>query len=215
MNDINLRQNVLDELEFEPSLNAANIGVTADDGVVTLTGHVGSYTERVKAEKVVKQVKGVRGLAVELEVRYPGDTQTSDDEIARRALQIIAWDTTIPKDKVQVKVEDGWVTLSGEVEWHYQKVDAEYAVHRLSGVKGITDTMTIKPSVEASDIKSRIENAFERNARIEADDIRVTTSGGKVTLDGHVKAWFERNAAENAAWAVPGVTAVDDRLRLS
>lgn len=187
MTDISLRQDVLDELEFEPSLDAANIGATVQNGVVTLTGHVKSYMEKVKAEEVVRHIKGVRGIAQELEVRWPGDKKTSDDEIAQRALNIIAWDTTIPKDKVQVKVENGWVTLSGQVEWYYQKSAAENAVYRLSGISGIHNQLTIEPRVQAADVKNRIENAFKRNAEVESDRIQVSVAGRKVTLDGDVK----------------------------
>jgi osmotically-inducible protein OsmY len=215
MSDVSLRQNIIDELEFEPSLNAVNIGVTVDDGVVTLTGHVGSYMEKVRAERVVQRIKGVHGVAEELEVRYPSDKKTSDDEIAKRALNIISWDTSIPANKVQVKVEGGWITLSGQVEWYYQKVSAESAVRKISGIKGVSNMLTIEPRVQPSDIKNRIENALKRKAGVEASKIKVSVAGGKVTLDGDVNAWFERNAAEDAAWAAPGVTSVEDHIRIA
>jgi osmotically-inducible protein OsmY len=215
MSDVSLRQNIIDEFEFEPSLNAANIGVAVDNGVVTLTGHVGSYMEKVRAERVVQRIKGVHGVAEELEVRYPGDKKTSDDEIAKRALNIISWDTSIPANKVQVKVEGGWITLSGQVEWYYQKVSAEEAVRKISGIKGVSNMLTIEPRVQPSDIKNRIENALKRKAGVEASKIKVSVAGGKVTLDGDVNAWFERNAAEGAAWAAPGVTSVEDHIRIA
>lgn len=215
MSDVSLRQNIIDEFEFEPSLNAANIGVAVDNGVVTLTGHVGSYMEKVRAERVVQRIKGVHGVAEELEVRYPGDKKTSDDEIAKRALNIISWDTSIPANKVQVKVEGGWITLSGQVEWYYQKVSAEEAVRKISGIKGVGNMLTIEPRVQPSDIKNRIENALKRKAGVEASKIKVSVAGGKVTLDGDVNAWFERNAAEGAAWAAPGVTSVEDHIRIA
>jgi osmotically-inducible protein OsmY len=215
MSDVSLRQNIIDEFEFEPSLNAANIGVAVDNGVVTLTGHVGSYMEKVRAERVVQRIKGVHGVAEELEVRYPGDKKTSDDEIAKRALNIISWDTSIPANKVQVKVEGGWITLSGQVEWYYQKVSAEDAVRKISGIKGVSNMLTIEPRVQPSDIKNRIENALKRKAGVEASKIKVSVAGGKVTLDGDVNAWFERNAAEGAAWAAPGVTSVEDHIRIA
>lgn len=215
MSDLSLRQNIIDELEFEPSLNASNIGVTVENGIVTLTGHVGSYMEKVRAERVVQRIKGVHGVAEELEVRYPDDKKTSDDEIAKRALNIISWDTSIPANKVQVKVEGGWITLSGQVEWYYQKVSAEEAVRKISGVKGVINMMTIEPRVQPSDIKKRIENALKRKAGVEASKIKVSVAGGKVTLDGDVNAWFERNAAESAAWAAPGVTSVEDHIRIA
>ena len=215
MSDVSLRQNIIDEFEFEPSLNAANIGVAVNNGVVTLTGHVGSYMEKVRAERVVQRIKGVHGVAEELEVRYPGDKKTSDDEIAKRALNIISWDTSIPANKVQVMVEGGWITLSGQVEWYYQKVSAEEAVRKISGIKGVSNMLTIEPRVQPSDIKNRIENALKRKAGVEASKIKVSVAGGKVTLDGDVNAWFERNAAEGAAWAAPGVTSVEDHIRIA
>jgi osmotically-inducible protein OsmY len=214
MSDISLRQDVMDELEFEPSLDATHIGVIVENGIVTLTGHVKTYMEKLKAEEVVRRVKGVYGIAEELEVRYPSDKKTADDEIARRALDIINWGTTIPPGKIQVSVQAGWVTLSGEVDWYYQKTSAEDAVHRLSGVTGITNLLTIKPQPQVSDVKVRIENALKRNAELESGQIHVSVAGNKVILNGSVKSWPERLAAENAAWAAPGVTMVEDRLHI-
>lgn len=212
MTDLSLRDNVLSELEFEPSVNAAHIGVAADNGVVTLSGHVGSYAEKLMAERVVQRVKGVRAIAQEIEVRWPSDRKTSDDEIAQRALKIIEWDTTIPNGRVQLKVQKGWVTLAGEVEWYFQSSAAEAAVRKLSGVTGITNNITIKPAAHAGDIKHRIEDALKRNAELEANQIRVLVSGHRVTLEGKVGAWHERVLAERAAWAAPGVAVVEDRL---
>lgn len=215
MGDLTLRDNVLNELEFEPSVNAAHIGIAADNGVVTLTGHVGSFAEKLMAERVVQRVKGVRAIAQEIEVRLPSDQKTSDDDIAQRALKIIEWDTTIPNGKIQIKVQKGWVTLTGEVPWYFQSTAAESAVRKLSGVIGITNDITIKPSVQAGDIKHRIEDALKRNAEFEANQIRVLVSGGRVTLEGKVKAWHERLLAERAAWAAPGVNIVEDHLAVA
>jgi len=215
MSDKSLRQDIIDELDFEPSIDATNIGVAAENGIVTLSGHVGSYMEKLKAEELVRHVKGVHGIAQEIEVRYPGDKQTADDEIARRALDIVKWDTTVPADKIQVKVQNGWVSLSGQVDWYYQKAAAETAVRRLHGVKGVNNGLTIQPRVQVADLKDRIENAFKRNAELDAANIRISVSGNKVTLDGKVRSWPERYAAENAAWAAPGVSAVDDRLSVA
>jgi osmotically-inducible protein OsmY len=214
MSDITLRQNILDELEFEPSIDAANIGVAVDGGVVTLTGHVGSYAEKVAAERVVLHVKGVRAVAQEIEVRYPESKKTADDEIAKRALNIIAWDTTIPDDKIQVKVQNGLITLSGEVKWNFEKIAAENAVRKLSGVVGVVNLITVHPHVDALNVKHRIEEALKRNAEVDAGGISVGVSGGKVTLEGKVRAWHERDVAERAAWAAPGVTTVEDRLTI-
>jgi osmotically-inducible protein OsmY len=212
MSDATLRQNVLDELEFDPTVNAMKIGVAVDNGVVTLTGHVGSYAEKIAAERVVQRVKGVRGVAQEIEVRYPGGKKDGDDEVAQRAAKIIDWDTTVPPGKVKVKVEKGWVTLSGEVEWQYQRMGAETAVRKLSGVLGVTNLVAVRPHIDAINVKHRIEDALKRNAELEADGIRVAVTGGKVTLEGKVRAWRERDVAERAAWAAPGVVTVEDRL---
>lgn len=214
MSDIALRQNILSELEFEPSLDAVNIGVAVKDGVVTLTGHVGSYVERAIAERVVGRIKGVRAIAQEIEVRLAGNRKTADDQIATRALKIIAWDTTIPNDKIQLKVQNGWITLSGEVEWNFHKKGAEEAVRKLSGVSGVTNLIAVRPHADVSDVKHRIENALKRNAEIDAGRIRVVVAGGKVTLEGKVHAWHERGVAEQAAWSAPGVHAVEDKIQI-
>jgi osmotically-inducible protein OsmY len=214
MNDSDLRQLVIDELEFEPSVDAANIGVACKDGIVTLTGFVASYAEKMAAERAVRRVKGVYGIAQEIDIRYSTDKKINDDEIARRCVNIIAWDTTLPDDKVKVKVERGWVTLSGEVPWHFQRVAAEAGVRKISGVTGITNLVTIKARVQATDIKARIEDALKRNAAIEAGGIRVIVTDSGVRLEGKVSDWRERELIEKAAWSVPGVMAVDDRLTL-
>jgi osmotically-inducible protein OsmY len=214
MSDRTIKQAVEEELDWEPSIDAEHIGVTVEDGVVTLSGHVGSYAEKYAAEKAAKRVKGVRAIAQEIEIRFPSDKKTSDDQIAKRALDIIAWNSTIPKDKVLVKVQSGFVTLSGEVEWFYQRDDAENAVRKLAGIKGISNEIKIKSRVEASDIKQRIETALKRNAELEAGTIKVSVFNGRVTLDGKVKAWYERDLAERMAWSAPGVTSVDDHIHI-
>jgi osmotically-inducible protein OsmY len=212
MGDKTLRQSIIDELDFDPSVESAHIGVAAEDGVVTLSGYVKSYAEKIAAERAVKRIKGVRAIAEEIEIRYANDRKTSDDQIAKRALDILAWDTTIPPGKVQVKVQEGWVTLMGDVDWQYQRSSAETVVRRLSGVLGITNSIAVKPRVEPTDVKIRIENALKRSAQIEADSIKVSAIGGKVTLEGRVHAWYERDLAERTAWAAPGVVSVEDRI---
>ncbi len=215
MDDKQLQQNVLDELEFEPSIDAANIGVAVDDGVVTLTGHVSSYAEKLAAERAARQVKGVRAIAQEIEVRFPSDKKTADDEIAKRALSVLKWDAMIPQDAVKVTVQKGWVTLSGEVNWQYQRKASEDAVWKLSGVTGVTNSISLKPTVSVSDIKKKIEGALARHAHIEAQAIRVNVrDGNKVSLEGKVDSWDEREAVEKAAWSVAGVQSVDDRLTI-
>ncbi|MBB6303746.1 BON domain-containing protein [Rhizobium leucaenae] len=214
MNDLSLRQDVLDELEFEPSIDAANIGVAVKNGVVTLTGHVSSYAEKTAAEAAVRRVKGVRVIAQGIEVRYAERKKHADDEIAARALDIIAWDTALPEGAIDAVVQRGWVTLSGEVRWHFQRMAAENAVKKLGGVVGVTNLLTIRPAAAASDIKSRIEGALRRYAEVEASRIRVNVVDGRVVLEGGVHAWTERSAAEQAAWSIPGVTAVENHLSI-
>jgi osmotically-inducible protein OsmY len=215
MNDKTLQQDVLDELDFEPSVNAANIGVAVDKGVVTLSGHVGSYAEKLAAERAARRVKGVLALAGNVQVRFPDDKKTADDEIARRALNILHWSTTLPKDAIAVTVDKGWIHLGGQVEWQYQRALVEAAVRRLSGVSGVVNGIRVKPRVQGCDIKRRIEDALKRHAEIEAGHIRVSIQGGsEVALDGTVHDWRERAAVENAAWSAPGVTSVEDRLQI-
>lgn len=212
--DIAIRQHILTELEFEPALDAAHIGVAVEGGVVTLSGHVHSYAERAIAEQAVARVKGVKALAQELQVRFPQNRKTEDDQIAKRALKIIGWDATVPEGKVKIKVQNGWITLSGEVEWNYQRAAAEDAVRKLSGVIGVTNLVTVRPHADVRDIKHRIEEALERNAQLDAREIQVTVEGGKVILDGRVPAWHERSVAEKAAWSASGVLAVEDRIQV-
>ncbi|MBX9933500.1 MAG: BON domain-containing protein [Methylobacterium sp.] len=212
MTDKDLRRDVLDELDFDPSLDAADIGVAVADGVVTLTGHVGSYAEKVEAERAVRRVKGVRAIAQEIRVRRPDAKKIEDDQIAARALAIIDWSVHLPKGDIQVKVAQGWVTLTGKVPWQYQAMGAEAAVRKLSGVVGVSNVIAIRPEVQPAAVKEKILEAFKRGAVFEADGIKVSVEGDKVTLDGAVAAWAEREAAERAAWSVPGVRFVEDRI---
>jgi osmotically-inducible protein OsmY len=215
MSDSSLRQDIIDELDFEPSIDAADIGVAVEDGVATLTGHVPTYAQKITVEDVVRRVKGVKGIAQQIEVRPFGTNRTADDEIAKRALSTISWNTAIPDDAVQVKVQEGWVTLTGKVEWQYQKTAAADAVRDLAGVVGVTNRIEIASRASAFDVKKRIEDALKRNAEIEAQAIRVNVlDGGKITLDGKVHAWSERRAVERAAWSAPGVKVVDDRITI-
>ncbi|RWE77041.1 BON domain-containing protein [Mesorhizobium sp.] len=215
MSDSILKQDIIDELDFEPSIDAADIGVAVDDGIVTLTGHVPTYAQKVKVEDVVWNVKGVKAIAQEMEVRPFGTHKTADDEIAKRAVNTIAWHTSIPGGAVQISVQSGWIKLTGKVEWQYQKSAAEDAVRHLAGVIGVTNQIEIKPRPSTHDIKQRIENALKRNAELEAQEIKVNVLGnGAVRLEGRVHAWSERRAAERAAWSAAGVKTVEDRITI-
>ena len=214
MGDKLIRQNVIDELDFDPSIDAAHIGVAVENGIVTLTGHVGSYTERVAAEKAAQKVRGVRGVVEEIQVRFGGETPPRDEDIAQRAVQMLDWSVTVPKGAVQVKVQNGWVTLSGKVDWQYQKEEAYRAIRRLAGVAGIMNTIEVTPKASVPDVRSKIMAALKRNAELEADAIKVTVKDAKVVLEGKVNAWYERRLAENAAWSAPGVRVVEDHLTL-
>lgn len=214
MKDTELRQDVLDELEFEPSIDAADIGVAVENGTVTLTGHVPTYSQKRTAENVVKRVKGVRAIAQEIEVRPIGTHLTADDEIAKRAVNSLGWNSSVPANAVQVKVEGGLVSLTGKVKWNFEKQAAEQAVRHLAGVKGVANAIEIIPAASPSDVRQRIENALRRDAELEAKRIQVRVDDRRVTLDGKVRTWAERDAAERAAWAAPGVSLVVDHIAI-
>ena len=215
MNDKDLRQKVIDQLDWEPSINSANIAVAVHAGVVTLSGHVATYLQKVTAEKVVRGVKGVLGIAEEIEVRLDGGDPASDEDIARRAVTAVAFDALLPADSVQVEVSQGWVTLVGEVEWQYQRSGAEADVRKLRGVVGVTNAITLKPRAYSGDIAARIHDALVRDATIDAQAIHVKVEGDRVTLDGRVDCWRDRELVERAAWAAPGVRSVVDHLRIA
>lgn len=214
-NNTELRRDILDELEWEPSIDAAEIGVMTHDGIVTLTGSVGSYTEKLSAERVVRRVKGVKAIANDLEVRLPGTSARSDAEIARAAVDALKWKNSVPEGRVEVSVSKGWVTLEGEVDWQYQSDAALEAVRHLVGVMGVNNLIAVKPRASASEVKSRIEVAFRRSAEVDAQRVRVETRDGKVTLRGDVRSWSERQEAERTAWAAPGVTHVENLIAIA
>jgi osmotically-inducible protein OsmY len=211
MDDKALRQSILDELEFEPSIDAAHIGLAVDNGVVTLSGHVSSYEEKLAAERVVRRVKGVKAIVQEMQVRYHYQLKTDDDQIARRAADVLAW-SLVPGDSIQVTVEKGWVVLSGKVDWQYQRVAAESAISKLAGVSGVTNLIELNPQTQPKDVKYQIAAALHRSAQIVAKNIKVTVEDGKVRLDGKVRTWYERDIVETAAWSAPGITQVEDNL---
>ncbi|OOG37674.1 ornithine aminotransferase [Rhodanobacter sp. C06] len=213
MTDKELRQLVIDELEFEPSIDAADIGVAAEDGVVTLSGHVADYVQKTAAERAAWRVRGVRGIAQEIEVRLASDKKQNDDEIAQRALSILAWNTAIPSRDLRVQVSRGWVTLSGSVNWNFQRRAAENEVRKLGGVTGVTNNIKLPTEVQARDLKQRIQEALKRHAEIEAGAVHVDVrADGTVRIDGHVDNWSEMQAVERAVWSAPGVRVVEDNL---
>ena len=216
MSDKGLRQFIIDELEFEPSVGGEHIGVAVDNGVVTLSGYVKSFPEKLAAIAAVRRVKGVRAIAEEIEVRFPNQKKTSDEEIAKRAFDIIRWTSVVPQDGIEISVRHGMVTLAGHVDWWYQKTAAENAVRKLSGILGVINNISIRPHVQPTDVKRKIEDAFKRRAELDSEAIRVAVSdGGKITLQGTVHDWREYNAAVDAAWAAPGVVSVENRLMLA
>ena len=209
-----LQRDVQDELNWAPNITAGEIGVTARDGVITLTGEVPSYFEKIEAEDVAGRVSGVMAIAEELEVRLPALNERTDTDIAKSALNFLAWNLAVPSDQVKVMVENSWITLTGEVEWYFQKKAAANAVRNLMGVKGVTNSISIKPKVvaTASEIKTTIENAFKRTAMADAQKISVTVHDGKVTLKGNSYSWKEKNVASDYAWAASGVFSVENDI---
>ena len=214
MHDDELQKLVNEELAWEPRIDAAHIGVTCRDGVVTLSGHVQSYADKAAAERAARRVRGVRAIAMELDVRLPSDKKTADDEIAARALKILEWDGAVPASRIGIEVEKGVVTLTGTVEWHYQREEAEADIRKLGGVQGVINDILVTPGVAAQDVRSQIHRAFLRNAELDASRITVSVDHGKVVLGGKVNAWVEREIAERAAWSAPGVVAVEDHIAI-
>lgn len=212
--DSQLQQDVMDELQWEPRVDHANIGVAATDGVITLSGFASSYAEKIAAEKAARRIKGVRGLAEEIEVRLPSQAKTADPEIAKRIADIFDWSAMIPNNKIAVKVEHGWVTLTGMVDGHFQRKSAVDFASRISGVTGVSNQITVKEAASPLDVKDRIMAAFRRNADLDASSITVSADGNTVRLGGQVHAWYERQIAERAAWSAPGVDRIEDNIML-
>ena len=212
--DSTLKKRVEDELDWAPMVDESDIGVLVEEGVVTLTGTVRSYSEKLAAEAAVKRVKGVRAVVEQLEVRFLGPPDLSDAEIARRAVNVLDWDVSIPRGRVMVTVEDGHVTLTGTVDWRYQADQARIRMGNLPGVTRVTSHLTVRPAMTADNVKQRIENALARVSALEAKGIRIEVKGSEVTLEGEVDAWADREIAEQAAWSAPGVTSVIDRIRV-
>ena len=210
--DSQLQRDVMDELTWEPSIDHAHIGVAAKGGVVTLSGFVSNYAQKMAAEHAAERVAGVQGIAEELKVRFSSDPKSSDEEIARRILDLFAWDVIIPNDKIKVTVERGWVALSGKLNWNYQKEAARKAAGRIAGVIGISNKIEVNNILAVDDVRERIMAAFKRSSAADASALTVTADGSTIQLGGNVHSWHERQIAERTAWAAPGVNFVQDNI---
>jgi osmotically-inducible protein OsmY len=211
--DDDIREDVMLELQWDPKITSSDIAVAVKDGVVTLSGFVHSYWEKDAAEKAAKRVYGVKGVANDIGVKLP--SARTDPEIARDAVQALESHVSIPADKIKVTVKNGWVTLEGKVDWQYQKAIAESAVKNLKGVVGITNNIEVAPRVSPADVKSKIEESLKRSAELDARRITVEVEGSTVKLYGSVRSWVERDEAERAAWAAPGVTKVENHITVT
>jgi osmotically-inducible protein OsmY len=212
--DTELQKDVMSELKYDPSVKVSDIGVLAKNGTVTLNGYATSYSEKWEAVHATKRVAGVKAIADDIEIQLPASSHRTDTDIAAAAINQIEWSTTIPNGTVQATVRDGWITLEGQVEWWYQKNAAGGLVKQMAGVKGLTNSISISPKVTKHEVETDIKSAFKRSAMLDAEHIRVETSGNNVTLHGQVRNYSEYDEAERVAWSEPGVSTVDNRLEV-
>ncbi|TMC18467.1 MAG: BON domain-containing protein [Chloroflexi bacterium] len=213
--DEEIQRDILEELKWDTRVRPNEVGVAVKDGVVTLTGWVDSYLKKMAAEEAAHRVRGVKAVVNDIEVRLPSSAERTDEDLAKAALNALQWQAGVPADKIDVTVSHGWVTLKGEVEYGYQKREAERAVERLSGVRGVINLIRVKPGLSPTDLKQKIEQALVRNAELDASRITVEVQGSKVILHGTVRSYAEKKAAEEAAWAAPGVSEVENHITIS
>ena len=213
--DEEIQRDVLEELKWDTTVKPNEVGVSVKDGIVTLTGWVDSYLKKIHAEEAAHRVRGVKAVVNDIEVRLPSAAERTDQDVAAAALRALEWDAAIPSGAVTLTVSKGWVTLKGEVEYAFQKRDAERAVQRLTGVRGVTNLIVVKPHVTPTDLKQKIEQALVRNAQTDAQRITVEVQGSKVVLHGTVRSYAEKLAATDAAWSAPGVTEVENHIVVS